>query len=271
MFRPITEQVLRGQIFPVPCSSYRLDNLGGSETSYLPARDPRVSRDVPCVSLLFPGAALTVVYSHANAEDLSDSVHVGRFLREHLQCNVVCYEYTGYGSPEVRRGYKPSQASLYADAQAVADHVRNRFASASSCIVSFGRSLGGATAVQVALSLGDMCSGVVLLSPLSSVFGTKLKSKSVLNFLRYADVFDVASVVHEIPEGVPLLVMHGDHDKLVPIANGLRIFESANHLRDKEFNVLAGATHNSTLDPRHHRQPMINALERFLRKRKLLQ
>ncbi|MCP4975366.1 MAG: alpha/beta hydrolase [Maribacter sp.] len=43
---------------------------------------------------------------------------------------------------------------------------------------------------------------------------------------------------------VPILIMHGDRDELVPIGHGRKLFEEANE--PKEFYTIPGAMHNDT-------------------------
>ncbi|KPK58032.1 MAG: hypothetical protein AMK73_09565 [Planctomycetes bacterium SM23_32] len=43
---------------------------------------------------------------------------------------------------------------------------------------------------------------------------------------------------------VPLLVMHGDRDTLIPISQGRAVFEAAPE--PKQFHVIRGAGHNDT-------------------------
>ena len=45
---------------------------------------------------------------------------------------------------------------------------------------------------------------------------------------------------------VPVLVLHGDQDKIVPLSQGRKLYEAANE--PKRFQVLEGAAHNDTYE-----------------------
>tara|TARA_B100001123_G_C14430883_1_gene678655 strand:- start:194 stop:484 length:291 start_codon:yes stop_codon:yes gene_type:complete len=45
---------------------------------------------------------------------------------------------------------------------------------------------------------------------------------------------------------VPVLVLHGDQDEIVPLSQGRKLYEAANE--PKRFQVLEGAAHNDTYE-----------------------
>ena len=113
---------------------------------------------------------------------------------------------------------------------------------AAGRIVVFGRSLGGAIAVDLARDreLG----GVILESTFSSVADIARGIGGPLLAALAGRRFDSASKIGRIR--APLLFFHGDRDEVVSIELGRRLFEAAP--QPKTFEVIRGAGHNDTIE-----------------------
>ncbi len=84
-----------------------------------------------------PGAAITVLFAHGNAEDLGDGTgHTARYAQ--LGVSVLAFEYPGYG---LSTG-KPTESGTYAAADAGYRYLRERVGLGATAIVAHGRSLG---------------------------------------------------------------------------------------------------------------------------------
>lgn len=90
--------------------------------------------------------APTVLYFHGNAGNIGHRLQNVKGLYSHLGCNIALLEYRGYGRSEG----SPSEEGLCMDAQAALDFLQSRDDIASDRIIVFGRSLGGAVAVDLA-------------------------------------------------------------------------------------------------------------------------
>ena len=176
-----------------------------------------------------------LIWYHGNAGNIADRLHNARLFVDRLGVGIVLVDYRGYGLSDGR----PDEPGLYLDGFAIYDAVAARGVRPED-IVLFGRSLGGAVAVEVALHrlVGAVVLESVFLSVPAlarvhywfvptSVIRTKLDSESKIARVR-----------------VPKLFLHGDHDEIVPIAHGRRLFEQATD--PKRFHGIAGATHNDT-------------------------
>jgi len=109
-------------------------------------------------------------------------------------------------------------------------------------IIFFGRSLGSAVAVDLAVK--EKCCALILETPFTSI---KEMGKTLYPFLSISlhflrTKYDSLSKISKIK--VPTLIMHGDKDELVPIEQGKRLYEKANE--PKEFYTIPGAMHNDT-------------------------
>lgn len=87
----------------------------------------------------------TVIFLHGNAGNMGHRLHNAAGIYHKLQCNLLMVEYRGYG---LSTG-QPHERGLCADARAAIDYLFTRHDLDLQQIVLFGRSLGGAVAIDV--------------------------------------------------------------------------------------------------------------------------
>jgi pimeloyl-ACP methyl ester carboxylesterase len=150
------------------------------------------------------------------------SIHFGRVMRqlEQLQAagyNVLAFDYRGFG----RSSGRPSESGLYDDALAAYRYLIDEEDVPASRIILAGRSLGSAVAVELATRVP--AGGLLLLSPIESVPDTAalLYPWAPVRLLA-SHVFDSIGKAERI--GVPAIVVHSPHDRLVPLASARRLF-----------------------------------------------
>ena len=176
-----------------------------------------------------------LIWYHGNAGNIGDRLHNARWFVDRLGVDVVLVDYRGYG----RSAGTPDEEGLYLDGLAIYDAVAARALRAED-IVLFGRSLGGAVAIETALRRP---AGALVLE---SVF------RSVPALAREHYWFVPSAVVRTQMDNLskmarvrtPTLVLHGDRDSIVPLSHGRRLFESAGGAA--RFHVIDGAGHNDT-------------------------
>jgi uncharacterized protein len=160
---------------------------------------------------------VTLLYSHGNAGNIGDRVRIARLFVDQLGVGVFMYDYRGYG----RSKGAPSETGLVSDAiGARAALVREGVA--AEHVVYFGRSLGAAVTVDLALAHPPR--GVVLESPFASV---RAMANGVLPGAGY--LFRTRWDSREKIGGLraPLLLIHGERDEVVPFAHGQAVFAAA--------------------------------------------
>lgn len=164
------------------------------------------------------GATLTVVYSHGNAEDLTDLRPNLVRLSQELNVNILGYDYPGYG---LSVGSCCEVACCRA-LQACIAYLGRQGVDRSS-IVLMGRSLGSGPAVDVASKqLGF--AGLILQSPFLSILRTRL-SIYVASTMKDADLFDNAGKISHVD--CPVFVLHGSKDSVVPLSHGEELWSRA--------------------------------------------
>ncbi len=200
-----------------------------------------------------PDATLTLLFFHGNAGNISHWLETVGLLRRRLGVPFFLFDYRGYGRSEGR----PSEEGLYRDARAALAHLRRHPAVRPDRIVFFGQSLGSAVAVELATR--EPPAGLILESPFTSV---RAMGKAMFPFLPVSllvgNQFDSLSRIPRIR--VPLLVLHGDRDEVVPVSQGRALFEAATE--PKTFFAIPGAGHNDI--PIAGGPAYLDALARFL-------
>jgi fermentation-respiration switch protein FrsA (DUF1100 family) len=108
-------------------------------------------------------------------------------------------------------------------------------------MILFGRSLGGAVAVDLATRRG--CAGMILESTFTSA---KDMSKMVFGPLPYHLIMKTRLNADEkiVDIRVPVLFVHGNADNTVPFKLGKKLFALANE--PKQFYEIQSADHNNT-------------------------
>jgi uncharacterized protein len=178
---------------------------------------------------------VTLLWFHGNAGNLGDRVGLLELLHDELGIGIFAIDYRGYGRSEG----KPSEAGLYADAQAALEAAQSHAGATSEEIVIFGQSLGAAVAVELASS--HSVRGVVLEAAFTSIRDMARHHYSFLPvgpLLRTS--FDSRSRIATID--TPLLMIHGQNDDIVPLDMGRKLFEAAEE--PKDFSNVEGAGHN---------------------------
>ncbi len=109
------------------------------------------------------GGDVTWLWFHGNAGNIGHRLENLRQLHERLGVSVLLFDYRGYGLSEGA----PSEEGIYLDAKAALKYLRSRPDIREDRIVYFGRSIGGAVAVDLARS--EPPYALILESPLPSV------------------------------------------------------------------------------------------------------
>jgi uncharacterized protein len=182
------------------------------------------------------GAALPVLlFCHGNAGSREQRLHNLQGLQR-LGVSVLIFDYRGYGGSTGT----PSEDGLARDADAALDWLRGQ--AGARPIVYFGRSLGGA--VAAALALRHPPAGLILESTFTSareMAGRVLPLPGVRYLMRSR--YDALAAVGALR--VPLLLIHGEADEVVPFAMGRRLYEAAASPA-KAFHAVPGGHHNDT-------------------------
>ncbi len=180
-------------------------------------------------------ARRVLIWYHGNAGNIADRLHNARWFVEQLGVSVVLVDYRGYG----HSAGTPDEAGLYRDGLAIYDAVAARGVPARD-IVLFGRSLGGAVAIEVALR--RPAGALVLESAFRSVPAMARVHYWFVPRGVIRTQMDNESKIGRV--AAPMLLLHGDRDRVVPLAHSRRL--QARAAQSARLHVIAGAGHNDT-------------------------
>ncbi len=184
----------------------------------------------------FEGSQSVLLWFHGNAGNMGNRVNLLQRLHQELKLNILIIDYRGYG----KSSGKISEEGTEKDARAAYDFLISRREINPSQIFIFGRSLGAAIAIELATEIRT--AGLILEAPFSSI---EAMTNVIMPWLPFKGSLKTKyDSIHKIQQvQAPLLVMHGDQDKVIPFEQGQRIFESAN--QPKTFYTIVGADHNN--------------------------
>ena len=161
---------------------------------------------ITAVYLEHPDAKYTILFSHGNAEDLTNVVpFMNRFYE--LGYSVMMYDYRGYGTS----AGTPSVRKAKQDVLAVYQWLVDEKQIAPETIIAQGRSLGGGLATWIAAT--RKVGGLILECSFVSTFRVKTH-KSLLPWDKLNSLRSIKKV------DCPVLIIHGINDEVIPVWHG---------------------------------------------------
>ncbi|CAH2012077.1 unnamed protein product [Acanthoscelides obtectus] len=190
--------------------------------------------------------APTIVFFHGNAGNMGHRLQNCVGLYHNLQCNILLVEYRGYGLSEG----SPSEEGLYTDARAAIDYLYTRSDINHSEVIVFGRSLGGAVAIDLAIRPEYV--GKVWCLIVENTFTSIPDMAKVLlgwRILQYFPLFFYKNKFLSYQKvkqlRIPTLFISGLADILVPPRMMLELYNRCGSIRKQILHIPAG-THNET-------------------------
>ena len=184
------------------------------------------------LSWYWPGERpLTLAYFSGNGGNRADRLEWARDFHR-LGYGLLLLEYRGYGG----NPGTPTETNLYRDAQAALDWLARE---PGRKLVYLGESLGSGVAVEMATRAAP--AGLIIQSGFSSAADVGQHRYPLLPVdLLMKDPFDSLPKIKSL--SCPLLAIHGDLDRTVPLSLGRALFEAAPE--PKEWLLVPGAAHN---------------------------
>ena len=162
----------------------------------------------------------TILYFHGNGENVSHLLDWGEKMRSDFRCNVLVFDYAGYGKSEG----KPTAPGVLDDGLAALNYLKQKNEIPAEQIILYGFSLGGSVAVDLAskhevkalivessfTSLDDMGRHLLPFLPAGYFLREPLASGKKIGKVR-----------------CPVFISHGRADQVIPFSQGQRLFEAA--------------------------------------------
>ena len=169
----------------------------------------------------------TLLFFHGNAGKLDNRIYkLNEFAN--LNLNYLIFAYRGFSGNQG----KPTEAGLYRDALRAIDWLNQNKVNNKE-IVLYGESLGTAVAIETATK--DTFAGIILESPFTSMeilaqkYYPYLPAKIILKD-KYKSIDKINGL------NIPMHVMHGKKDNIVPFKMGEEIFNKYNGSKSNYFN-----------------------------------
>ena len=161
----------------------------------------------------------TILFLHGNAGSLENRTYKLNHFKD-LNLNFLIIAWRGFSG---NKG-QPSEMGLYEDAKGALDWLKKKGIKEKN-IILYGESLGSAVAIEVAQNKNY--GGVILESPFTSMvnMGKKYYPFFPVKFL-LKDKFESYKKINKIT--IPVFIIHGKVDKIVPYTMGKKMYELAN-------------------------------------------
>jgi fermentation-respiration switch protein FrsA (DUF1100 family) len=184
-----------------------------------------------------------ILFFHGNGEIVADYDEVGP-LYTGMGMNFLPVDYRGYG----RSTGRPTVTAMMRDCHIVYDFVRKWLAENGHTgpFIAMGRSLGSASALELAAQYRDGIDGLAVESgfayagPLLRLLGM---DPDAIGF-REEDGFRNLDKIRGFDK--PTLIIHAERDHIIPCSDGKALFDACPAAR-KTFVKIPGANHNDIL------------------------
>ena len=209
----------------------------------------------------------TVLFLHGNAENISTHIASVHWLpAQHY--NVFLPDYRGYG---LSQG-SPSLSGAQDDINSAMKYLLQRSDIDSERIVVLAQSLGGALSIyNVAHSPYRAKIKALILESVFSDYRGIVREKLSSFWLTWPlqwplsftidDDYSPLPIVNKISP-IPLLIIHGDKDQVVPLSHGQALFTAA--AQPKEMWIVPDGGHIGALKHEVYRGRLVEYLERIL-------
>ena len=187
--------------------------------------------------------APNILFFHGNGEIVADYHDIGALYAQ-AGINFLPVDYRGYG----RSGGSPTMSAIIRDCHVILDFattwlLENEF---TGPLVVMGRSLGSASALELAARRQDEFTGMILESgyaygtPLLELFGIQVDNAADME----EKVFRHIQKINAFQK--PALIIHAEYDHIIPFSDGRALFEACGS-KNKTFLKIPGADHNDIL------------------------
>ena len=169
----------------------------------------------------------TILYLHGNAGSLENRIHKINHFND-MNINFLLLSWRGFNG----NAGKPTEKGLYEDARSAVNWLINDGINEENIII-YGESLGTGVATEIAQN--RKFAGIILESPFTSMIAAGKSKYPIFPIkLLLKDKYESDKKIQNIIS--PILVMHGEADKIVPFWMGEKIFQLANEPKYSYFS-----------------------------------
>jgi fermentation-respiration switch protein FrsA (DUF1100 family) len=182
-----------------------------------------------------------ILFFHGNGEIAADYDDIAG-LYNRLGISFMPVDYRGYG----RSSGSPTVTGMMRDCHGIFEHVaryREQNKQAGPVIV-MGRSLGSASALEIASNYSDRMDGLVIESgfafimPLLELLGVDVNIPGITENAYFGHIAKIGSYIK------PTLIIHAERDHIIPYGDGLALY-NASKSEHKKMLTIKNANHNN--------------------------
>jgi pimeloyl-ACP methyl ester carboxylesterase len=181
-----------------------------------------------------------ILFFHGNGEIVADYDDLGPLYNK-MGINFLPVDYRGYG----RSTDKPTATAMMNDSHAIFYFVKKWLSEHyyTGPIIVMGRSLGSASAMEIAGSHKDKISGLILESgfaltgPLLRILGIDPDAIGFKEETGFRNVDKIKTF------DKPALIIHAEQDHIIPFSEGQALYNACS-ASDKSLLEIPGANHN---------------------------
>ncbi len=219
-----------------------------SESPTAGSSGPGEHISIPVATDIFVGARFhlidkngaNILFFHGNGEIVSDYDDLGP-LYNRMGINFLPIDYRGYG----RSNGEPTVTNMMQDCHVIFDYTRDWLARNGyrGPLIVMGRSLGSASALELASRCGEVIdalvieSGFALAGPLLRLLGVDAESLGFEEKQGFRNTDKIARF------SKPTLIIHAEYDHIIPFSDGQLLYDSSSAAQ-KQLLKIPGANHN---------------------------
>ena len=179
----------------------------------------------------------TAIFFHGNAGNISDRVSQVQVFKK-LNLNALMIDYRGYGKSS---GQIKKEEDIHLDSLAAWDYAAKEKGRQAKDIIIWGRSLGGAAAIDLAQK-----KDVFAVIAESTFYSVVDMAKKQYWFLPVELIAKYKFLSNDKIKNIkaPIMIVHSRDDEIIPFEQGERLFEKANE--PKVFLEITGG-HNTAI------------------------
>lgn len=198
---------------------------------------------------LFKSGEPLLVFFHGNGGNITERAPIAAELARR-GISVLLFDWRGYGKSEG----SASESGLFLDALAAYDFAQTQ----SKDVVLYGESLGGPYAAYVATKRKARCVIIENSFPSLAAIGNALYAPLPLGWFA---PFALCTSRWLNQAGLPVLIMHGKRDQVIPFQLGMQLYEQLQVPKELLVSETAGHCEIADAEPQRYYDTVV----RFVR------
>ncbi|MDY6856139.1 MAG: alpha/beta hydrolase [Thermodesulfobacteriota bacterium] len=187
--------------------------------------------------------APNILYFHGNGEIVTDYDDIAP-MYEGIGVNLFVTDYRGYGFSNGA----PTVTHMIADAHKIFESFINILKKEGHIGKAFvmGRSLGSASAIELACNYPNQIDGLIIESGFASIPDLLEARGLPLGLLNLSKETESSNLSNIRSISMPTLIIHAMYDQLIPLSQGKALFDNL-PVKDKRMLIIPDADHNNIM------------------------